>query len=684
MYNFTVCSFQENRIRMNFFVKHFGQSHVHQHPTFGLLVEFSTFLEVLKKASLPTDSLKYKKANVERTVNGYKNGMVILEDQERPNRTSNYPNKLKDDEKDSQKQWITSRGLLKYVFKHSSEVALCSTLADEVESIICQQGVIEQNELLQSNEQLPSHRTILDLYRSVTKLSLREEKLEAFYSNVFEADQASLPTLYSVHKHLFTDNEWQKIKHFEYHFALTHGSQPQKTVEEALEVRSKYLKVLCKATEMRDEIHTLNKKTTRLRNSRRESGNMRMQQQMKGASIHLYNCLDKQVQAEVEKYFLAVVDDIFVIPSSVSNHVTVCFNLKDNMIETGIGSLSDIHKIVSTQLMSKHSLGLDKMYVLATGTFKGYYREDLHVYARHILHDDIVIKKVKPISEYKEETAYEDENLNNGDNELPTRCENCFPLSLPKPLDMNSFALLQEWVMDVPLTIQLLLESSISMKSFKDSSDKSGFLQPRLTKLYIVYDTMLNILNRKYTGLLQEANTLELIMHSKSLDTVFQVASNAGIAMSSSSAYSYLKNNTVDDALYYNTYLQGQPLTYKRNGCQVTDDICLRECIIILMVDNLVRLKFTDDPNPGENRSKQINTLPITIQGIPRDSDEVASWHLQNCDGSPQCPCKNNTELTSSALEPLMVTLLSDEEVALKKFSKLCTWGYPGLWEEAH
>ena len=646
---------------MSFFKRHFGQAHIRVHSTFGLLVEFSRFQEVLKKSSLPTDTIKYKKANVERTVNGYKNGILVLEDGECV----------------SNKQWITSEGILKYIFKHISEIDLCSALAKEVDLIMCQQDSAEDVEFTRQKDNLGSYRTILDLYRVVSSLTFREEELQRFFINFFKVKQIDLPTLYLVHRPFFSEDEWKKIMYFEHHFSLTYGVDPRKTADDELEVRKKYLEVLIQTISLQEELFAINKKAIQVRNARKESSETSIHAQMKGYFIHRYDCLDKQLAEEVMKYSLPI-GDIVTIPSSHYNHVSICFD----MTEPSSGSMVDIDSIFSALLMKRHNLALDTMFVISSGTFKCYYRKELKGYARFILHDDIVNQKVRPVTAHAEDTSFECDIRGAEDKKAPDTCESCFHSSFPKPLEINNFTLLEEWVMEVPLIIQLLLESSISFRYFKETTDKQRFLQPKLMKLYMIYDTMLNNLNHKYTGLLQQANTLELIMHSKCLATVFQVAANSGIAMSLSSATRYLENNTVDDLLYYNTYLKGQPLTYKHQGNSVTADISLRDCITILMVDNLVRLKYRDDPNPGEHRSKQMNTLPITIQGIPLDSDEVTSWHLQTCDGSPQCLCKENTEIPAENLVPFMVTLLPNEEVAQKRFSQLCTWGYPCLWKQ--
>ena len=644
---------------MNLFEKHFGKSHVKLHPTYGYLVKFSTFIEVLRKAALPTDTVKYKKANIERVVNGYKNGTVLLDD----------------GEDGSLSQWITSAGILKYIFKHTSEILFCSILAKEVEAIICNQQDKCENVHMKENAHCSPPTTILQLYTIVTKLSLRENPLEDFYTDFFKVDETSIPTLYTIHKDSFNKRDWEKIKYFEHHYALTYGSEPQKTSEAELAKRTKYLNLLGRTKEFKHELSAANKTTIQRRNLRRESGVAGVQ--MKGLYIHLYDALDRQLQVEVNKYTPAVTE-VIALPSPLPNHVSIAVDVT----AATAGELMDIHRIAAAYLDRKHNLSLTQISVITTDTLKVYYRKEIKGYARLLLHDDVITQKVKPVAIYPEVTQHDNDIDDASNTHLNIKCECCFPSTLPKPLEFSSFELLHEWVNDMPLVFQLLLESSINMRYFRESTDKHRFLKSKLTKLYMSYDTMLNILNYRYIGLLQQANALELIMHSKCLSTVFQVASSSGSAMSLAAASRYMESNTVDDLLYYNTYIKSHPLTYNREGHEVTTEVCLRQCVLILMVDNLVRLKYRDDPNPGENRSRQMNTLPITIQGIPLDSDEVASWHLNTCDGSFDCFCKESNEIPSSELAPLMVTLLPEEEHASRKFSQLCTWGYPGLWKK--
>ena len=107
----------------------------------------------------------------------------------------------------------------------------------------------------------------------------------------------------------------------------------------------------------------------------------------------------------------------------------------------------------------------------------------------------------------------------------------------------------------------------------------------------------------------------------------------------------------------------------------------LRQCHVILMLDNLVRLTYKRDPNPGECRSNQLCTLPITLQGLPIDSYITDQWHTSECDGTNACVCKKPVQLKKDDIEPVLLKLQPTEEDALRRFESLMTWGTSFIWK---
>lgn len=74
---------------------------------------------------------------------------------------------------------------------------------------------------------------------------------------------------------------------------------------------------------------------------------------------------------------------------------------------------------------------------------------------------------------------------------------------------------------------------------------------------------MLNTFNKTYIGILQQANTDELAIHFKSITSIFSITNSTGISTSLISAERKIKERTVNDLCYYNTYLKRYPLRYE-------------------------------------------------------------------------------------------------------------------------
>ncbi|CAC5361529.1 unnamed protein product [Mytilus coruscus] len=252
------------------------------------------------------------------------------------------------------------------------------------------------------------------------------------------------------------------------------------------------------------------------------------------------------------------------------------------------------------------------------------------------------------------------------------------------PLHWKNFNLLQEWSLDVPLSVQILLESFVNQKSLDRSSELENFVKTKLLKLYSLYDTLLNLTYRNYCGVLQDLNTQELAMNYQSVGTVFSISSSSGATFSFNSAEKKLKQKAADDICNYNTYIRRYPMKYQTLAGMRNNLVSLQECLIVVMMDNLVRLKYHSDPSPGENRSMQLCTLPITIKGVPINSLEIEEkWHDQNiCDQSNCCPCKIDQILTKEDFNQRILSLLPEEESCFTRFRNMMTWTLFDVWRQ--
>ncbi|CAC5394941.1 unnamed protein product [Mytilus coruscus] len=133
-----------------------------------------------------------------------------------------------------------------------------------------------------------------------------------------------------------------------------------------------------------------------------------------------------------------------------------------------------------------------------------------------------------------------------------SECEACFNHSdLVKLLSLHNFDLLQLWLLDIPLDIQIILDKFVNRDSFYSRGDKIAFLLSKMERLYGAYDILRNTFNKNCIGI--QANTDELAMHFQSIPTVFSTASNTGISTSLVTVEKKIKEKATDDLCYYNT-----------------------------------------------------------------------------------------------------------------------------------
>ncbi|KAL3856572.1 hypothetical protein ACJMK2_011307 [Sinanodonta woodiana] len=130
---------------------------------------------------------------------------------------------------------------------------------------------------------------------------------------------------------------------------------------------------------------------------------------------------------------------------------------------------------------------------------------------------------------------------------------------------------------------------------------------------------------------------------------------------------------------YFECFIRKHPLLYKSVTSVASDLhlVSLRECHLVLFLDNLVRLQKRSDPDRGSSHTIQISTLPITMKGLPKDNKVTLDWHLEECEGDPKC-CKDRIVLNKNDVERCIFSL-SEEETAMQTlltqhiFWDLCT-----------
>ena len=132
-----------------------------------------------------------------------------------------------------------------------------------------------------------------------------------------------------------------------------------------------------------------------------------------------------------------------------------------------------------------------------------------------------------------------------------SKCQACYPPSLSPALTLENFDILTEWMLGVPLPVQIVLERFVNKASLVHAKDKVKYMRKKLDRMFFLYHAFLNCLNQRYLGILQSATSDELLMNYKTVGTVFDITCNAGISSSLKTAESLLKQNADDDRQYF-------------------------------------------------------------------------------------------------------------------------------------
>jgi hypothetical protein len=320
--------------------------------------------------------------------------------------------------------------------------------------------------------------------------------------------------------------------------------------------------------------------------------------------------------------------------------------------------ICDLATSIRSFIEREHDDNCAEIIFFSSNTMKPFTDED-HGNLRFQMRDSVIAGKLLHQIIYTWKHSFEDEI----DFSETGKCTQCFCNNIMTPLAMKSFNVIEEWYLETPLTCQILFENFINKYTLQKSDNKESFLKKKYTRLYSEYDSLLNVANKNYCGIIQDLNTQELSMNYQSISTVFHLTSSGGLTQSLPTAENKLKKNAVSEKTYFCTYLRKYPMTYHSLAGIKSVQVSLRDCVLVLMMDNLVRIKKHSDPDPGESRSRQICTLPITLKGLPLDSIQVETWHDKDCDNSDfRCTCKMERKLTKNDISELVLTLSEEQK----------------------
>lgn len=564
------------------------------------------------------------------------------------------------------KLWTTFSIILSFVFNHRDNLLICKTITGEVEVTL-----LENKRALES--ELPV-QNVLELYKLIAKNNFRDKQIQDLTLTDATFQITKIPTLVVDHKVHFSESEWAKICLFEWHFSQD-NSFLELTYECQLKERYNFYLQCQEVKKIAEKIKTQAKEIVHTNVIRRDYAETVYDVHIYGKLTHNPITLDAAIFDAVKETL--DVSNLLTVGCSVEcTHdagLHVLLEITDNnadindKIEIAIFQIKDISE--------QHGEQCRDVTIFKKEAFSKFKSKDSDTIQRFHLQVSVINGSLDS-EKIHHVTIQNTENVD--DHET---CQICFSDCEQPPLHWKDFNITQEWLFYVPLFLQIVLEAFVNKTSLQRSSDKLGYLMPKIVCLYSIFERLLNLQNRHYLGVLQEVNTDELAFNFHSVGTVFSITSQTGITQSLKAAERRLKLYSNPDLCYFNTYLRRYALKYESVAGLKEDKICLQQCYLAFCVDNLVRLSFKQDPERGSSKTMQIATLPMTLKGMPKDVSVSESWHDEDtCDGTDHCPCMQEKRLTKQSLQKVIMEPLENENQIFNQFKEFMTWSWTAIW----
>ena len=397
---------------------------------------------------------------------------------------------------------VPVRNVLRYIYAHAWELKSCGEIADAIENQIVGTGMY--------NNDQDNH---LDLYKDIAKghIKYRKQWDDILYDLPI---LDPIPSLYEIHRSEFTEREWKKICLFEHHFGLqchTPCDDLATVLKEKRLFHKKCLDSQSVAKEvMRQSVKLIPRRMERLALAEEEPG-----LELCGDTFkHLPDVIETELLQGLrilhEEGFSSVIC-VDSEESKINNGIHVFVEMNDDSLSQDV-----FHHVVRTceqQLLAKHKLGCLTVAIFSPGTFESYKTQTPP--ARCTFRDDFQCGRLPTKPLYTCTSAYATEPHSPESQSPKIRCSTCYQ-DVPKPLDFKSFDAMQEWHMDVPLPVQIILEGFMNRRTVVKNGPHNC-VKKKTEKLYTVYDTLLKIYNKKYRGLMCQANNNELIRNDRSV-----------------------------------------------------------------------------------------------------------------------------------------------------------------------
>ena len=615
-----------------------------------LWLDFNSVTKLLKDRLLPCDK-NLKPCNLWREAQVLKYGSRVFEGN-----------------KD-----VSVSSFFRFIYNHIDDFAVCRQISKELEKCVMKKLTVETS----------CATSIHECYLAVRKETIKLPVFESVLSKV-SFDGIRIPTLqeeYSIH---FSQDDWKRICLFEYHFGQEYDITDM-THDKAVRCRWEYLLHLRNTKQSSQKMNEVYRRLTQMQMKRKLAAEERNGIHIIDHCVHKPGVIELDTFSSIEDVApeilrLAVVDCLLYCAHQKGLHVVA------ETTTTDIDELQNISYLIQKALHDQHNSHCSEIVYCESGAFNDFVTFDGSI-QRFLLRDAILMKQMADLVIYiwKPETCLSD-HAESTSSSTPPMCPKCFNNeSSISPLEWQTLNITQEWHIHVPLATQMMMESFINSQSVFKSSDQLAFIEGKLAKLYTIFDSLLNIRNRCYSGVIQDLNTKELSMNSHSIRTVFSVANTSGATLSFNSAERNLKSRAREDILYYNTYIKQYPLKYNSISGSGTFHVNLRQCHPVFYVDNLARLSHHADPMRGQTSTSQIPMLPITVKGLPENSKEIEGWHnMLICDGSKDCHCKDPVVLKKDDINDTLLDKTEAERDVFKRFDQLCRWGLKKKWGEIY
>ncbi len=476
---------------------------------------------------------------------------------------------------------INVASVLKYIFMHDHELSLCRNVADYVTHLFIGTQTLEGGRI--------------DLYNRITNDNITDKYLYSITSPHVTLNSSNVGTLSSKdvdYEKCFTADQWKLILLFEHHFTIACPNYHNMNPTEQDQERWKYYHQCIKAKDFATDFQLLCSASIAHHDDRMHTTALHEGMHIFGYQQHIPLKIDQDIQTSIQTNF----------EGSNARVVTVDHtnSYDDNSILVFIENDHQMHhhtraNHVAEVLENKHNLRTKTCIYLKSGTFDKYMEKAGKV-ARFRLRDDYLFYKLTAciVFQWEPDSYY--------DLPIPcdhSKCSSCYPSLLAPPLHIRDFDILSEWVVGIPLPIQIIFEKMINKEVLYCAKDKERYLRKKLNRAYLLFHALLNILNKNFIGILQTATTDELIMNYKSVNTVFDITNSAGITLSLSTAERLIHSNALDDQQYFETFLKTSLMQYQTDVGFHVKPVNLRMCKATILIDNLVRLLQRTDPKPG-------------------------------------------------------------------------------------